>query len=196
MMRRVVNILAVIVSVALLYAMQQTKPHYEDLTGPIAVYGKMHDRVHTRQFDVTVQRVDFTPVLTFTQYGQNKTLTTSGLWAVVTAELAATTDTTTVLAATWRGPSGLQFRRSDRVGMVASQQPPVLGPGIPAQVRLVFEIPSDQVNGATLLLSKQSSPRLDSEARIAIDDYKKFNDGQPLTSDSYDLTKPVLVSGN
>ncbi|MDA4630409.1 hypothetical protein NZA98_04660, partial [Escherichia coli] len=59
-----------------------------------------------------------------------------------------------------------------------------------------FEILPDQVNGATFTLSSRMAPRLDSEARIAIDDFRKFNDGQPLIADSYDLAKPVPVSGN
>jgi hypothetical protein len=195
-MRRLLNVLAICVAVIMLYAMQQTKPHYADLTGPIPAYGKMHDKVHTRRFDVTVDRVDFARELTFTQYGKTTTLTTSGLWAVVTTELAATADSTTVLAATWLGPTGLRYQRTDRVGTLASMMPPTLDPGMPEKVRFVFEIAPDQVNRATFVLSNQISPALDSEARITIDDFRKFNDGQPLMVDSYDLSKPVLVSGN
>lgn len=195
-MRHLVNILAVCLAVVLLYAMQQTKPHYEDLTGPIPAHGRMHETVHARQFEVRLDQVDFARQLTFTQYGQSKTLTTSGLWAVVTAELAATTASTTVAAAAWLGPTGLRYEKTDRVGMLGSQMPPILDPGMPRKVRFVFEILPDQVNGATLTLSSQMVPRLDSETRIAIDDFKRFNDGQPLVTDSYDLSKPVLVSGN
>lgn len=194
-MRLVANILAVCLAVALLYGMQQTKPHYMDLTGPIPVYGKMHDEVRTRRFDVTLDQVEFARALTFTQYGQSKTLTTSGLWAIATVDLAATDASTTVIAATWQGPTGLRYQRSDRLGTLASMMPPMLEPGMPQKVRIVFEIIPDQVNGATFVLANRLAPRLDSEARIAIDDFRKFNDGQPLIADSYDLSKPMLVSG-
>jgi len=195
-MRRLGNILVVCLAVVVLYAMQQTKPHYEDLTGPIPAYGKMHETVHTRLVDLRLEQVDFARELAFTQYGQRKTLTTSGLWAVATAELAATTASATVAAATWVGPTGLHYEKTDRVGILSSQMPPLLDPGMPRKVRFVFEILPDQVNGATFTLSSRMAPRLDSEARIAIDDFRKFNDGQPLIEDSYDLAKPVPVSGN
>lgn len=195
-MRPVVNILAVCAAVIVLYAMQRTMPHYMDLTGPIPAYGRMHETVHTRLVDLRLEQVDFARQLTFTQYGQRKTLTTSGLWAVATTELAATAASTTVAAAAWLGPAGLRYEKTDRVGMLSSQMPPMLDPGMPRKVRFVFEILPDQVNGATFTLSSQMVPRLDSEARIAIDDFRKFNDGQPLIADSYDLSKPVPVSGN
>lgn len=195
-MRTFGNILAVCLAAIVLYAMQQTKPHYEDLTGPIPAYGRMHETVHTQLVDVRLDQVDFSRALTFTQYGQRKTLTTSGLWAVATTELAATNASTTVAAAAWLGPTGLRYEKTDRVGTLSSQMPPMLDPGIPKKVRFVFEILPDQVNGAIFTLSSQMAPRLDSEARIAIDDFRAFNDGQPLIADSYDLSKPVTVSGN
>eukprot|EP01132_Coremiostelium_polycephalum_P008965 gene8965-10984_t len=187
LMRPLGNILVVCLAVIVLYALQQTKPHYEDLTGPIPSYGKMHETVHTRLVDLRLEQVDFARELAFTQYGQRKTLTTSGLWAVATAELAATTASATVAAATWVGPTGLHYEKTDRVGTLSSQMPPMLDPGMPRKVRFVFEILPDQVNGATFTLSSRMAPRLDSEARIAIDDFRKFNDGQPLIADSYDL---------
>ncbi|MBA8877430.1 hypothetical protein [Phyllobacterium myrsinacearum] len=195
-MRHLLNILAVCLAVVLLYAMQQTKPHYMDLTGPIPSYGKMHDKIHARQFDVTVNQVEFARELTYTRYGKSTALTTSGLWVIVTTELAATNASTVVISATWLGATGLRYEKSDRVGTLSSQMPPILDPGMPKKARFVFEILPDQVNGATFVLSSQMAPRLDSEARIAIDDFRKFNDGQPLIVDRYDLSKPVLVSGN
>jgi len=185
-MRRFANVLVLIVAIAVLYGMQQTKPRFGELTAPIPVYGKMHDRVHAREFNVTLDQVIFARQLDFTQYGQKKTLTTSGLWVIVTAQLAATTSSTSVAAATWRGPTGLKFAVSDRIGWAPGMPPHLLAPGLPKKVRFIFETTPDQVNGATLVLSSKAAPALDSQARIAIDDFKKFNDGQPLVVDSYD----------
>lgn len=193
-MRKLSNILVVLVAVAVLYGMQRTKPRYGELTGPIPVHGKMHETVHTREFDVRLDKVTFARELTFTQFGKTKVLTTSGLWAVVTGQLAATTSTTTVSAATWLGPTGLKYGLTGRVGGAASLPPYDLAPGLPKQARFVFELLPDQVNGATLVLSSKPEPALDSEARIAIDDFKKFNDGQPLIIDRLDPLSPVSGS--
>lgn len=185
-MRRFANILVVTVAIIILYGMQQTKPRFGELTAPIPVYGQMHDLIHTREFDVTLDQVIFARQLDFTQYGQKKTLTTSGLWVVVTAQLAATTSTTSVAAATWLGPTGLKYAVSDRIGWAPGMPPHQLAPGLPKKVQFIFETMPDQVNGATFILSSKMEPALDSQARIAIDDFQKFNDGQPLVVESYD----------
>ena len=118
-------------------------------------------------------------------------LTTSGLWVIVTAQLAATTSSTSVAAATWLGPTGLKYAVSDRIGWAPGMPPHLVAPGLPKKVRFIFETMPDQVNGATLLLSGKVEPALDSEAHITIDDFKKFNDGQPLIVDSYDPLRPL-----
>lgn len=195
-MRRLWNIVVVIVAVALLYGMWVTKPRFGELTGPIAAYGTMHDLVHTREFDVTLNQVTFARELTYTQFGKTKALTTSGLWVIVSVELAATTKSTGVSAAIWQGPTGLRFEQSNRVGWLQGQPPYMLEPGLPKRVQLAFEIMPDQVNGATLRVSAQLNPSLDSEARITIDDFKKFNDGQPLIVDSFDISRPQPATGS
>ncbi|MEP7453114.1 hypothetical protein [Phyllobacterium sp. SB3] len=195
-MRRLWNIVVILVAVALLYGMWVTKPRYGELTGPIAAYGKMHDLVHTREFDVKLNRVTFARELTYTQFGKTKALTTSGVWVIASVELAATTKSTGVSTAIWQGPTGLRFEQSNRVGWLPGQPPYMLEPGLPKQAQLAFEIMPDQVNGATLLMSAQMLPSLDSEARISVDDFKKFNDGQPLIVDSFDISRPQPAAGS
>lgn len=193
-MRALSNILVVLIAIAILYGMWRTKPRYGELTGPIRVYGKMHDVVHTREFDVKLDQVIFARELTFTQYGKTKVLTTSGLWAIVNGQLAATTSTTNVSAAKWVGPTGLKYAVTNRVSGPASLPPYDLAPGLPKQARFVFELTPDQVNGATFVLSSKPEPALDSEAHITLDDFKKFNDGQPLIMDRFDPLSPVSGS--
>ncbi|EJN05167.1 hypothetical protein [Phyllobacterium sp. YR531] len=195
-MRRLWNIVVILVAVALLYGMWVTKPRYGELTGPIVSYGKMHDLVHTREFEVKLNQVTFARELAYTQFGKEKVLTTSGLWVVAAVELAATTKSTGVSSAIWQGPTGLRFEQSNRVGWLAGQPPFMLEPGLPKRVQLAFEIMPDQVNGATLLVSAQLDPSLDSEARIAVDDFKKFNDGQPLIVDRFDISRPQPAAGS
>ncbi|MEK1890420.1 MAG: hypothetical protein AAAB35_23230 [Phyllobacterium sp.] len=196
MKRRFGNIIALCLAVALLYGMQHSKPHYMDLTGPIPVYGKMHETVRARLFNVTVDDVAFARELTVEGFGTSKTLTTSGVWVVVSAQLEATTASNVVAQASWVGPTGLQYDSSDRTGYVPGLPPHAIDPGLPKPARFVFETLPDQVSGATLILSNQLFPRLDSQVRIAIDRFKKFNDGQPLILDSFDIRRPMAVSGN
>ncbi|MCX8282382.1 hypothetical protein OSJ77_19495 [Phyllobacterium sp. 0TCS1.6C] len=196
-MRRLVNVAVLLVAIGVLFAMQQTKPRYGELTGAIPVHGKMHEKVRARQFEVTLDEVVFARELAVTEFGKTRIATTSGLWAIVTAELGATESSTGVSSAIWKGPTGLLFNLSDRGGSSGDQQPPFLvEPGLPKKVRFVFEINPDQVNGATLLVSSKMEPVLDSEARISIDDFRKFNDGAPLTVDRFDLSRPVNIAGN
>jgi hypothetical protein len=195
-MRRLRNIAIILAAAVVLYGMWLTKPRYGELTGPIVSSGKMHDPVHTREFDVTLNQVRFARELTYVQFGETKVLTTSGLWAIVSVELAATTRSAAVSVAIWQGPAGLRFEQSNRVGWLPGQPPYMLEPGLPKQVQLAFEISPDQVNGATLLVSAQVQPSLDSEARIAIDDFKKFNDGQPLIADRFDISRPQPAAGS
>ena len=56
-MRRLANILILIVAVVVLYGMQKTKPRFGELTAPIPVYGQMHDQIHTREFNVMLDQV-------------------------------------------------------------------------------------------------------------------------------------------
>jgi hypothetical protein len=196
MKRRLGNILVVFLAIAALYGMQRSKPRYKDLTGPIPVHGKMHETVHTRQFDVTVDDVVFARELALDRFGAPKVLTTSGLWVVVTAQLAATSASNAVAQAGWIGPTGLRYDNSDRAGYMPGLPPHSLDPGLPKTARFIFETLPDQVNGATFVVSNQLFPRLDSQAQIAIDDFRRFNDGQPLIVDSFDLRKSMTMSGN
>lgn len=168
MMRRGVNIAVFLVAALLCYGMLATKPLYADLTGPIPVYGKIQDTVRTRTFDIAVDKVVFARTLKLDRFGQQKLLTTGGVWAVVTAKLNATDRSAMAAAATWQGPDGLNYRASERVSLAAGALPIALDPGVPGKARLVFEVLPSQVSGATLLVSGKLAGPLDSEARIAL----------------------------
>src|SRR3546814_14225049 len=100
----------------------------------------MGQAVHTRLFDAKVERVDFARQLAYRQFGQDVVRTTSGLWAIVTVELAAQSRSANVGQAAWVGPQGLQYLLSDRLGLAPGQPPHALDPGLPRRARFVFEI--------------------------------------------------------
>lgn len=190
MMRRIANLAVFLIAILLCYGMQTTKPHYADLTGPIPAYGVISNTVHTRTFDIGVDKVVFARTLKFDQFGKQKLLTTGGVWAIVTAKLAATKDSAMVAAATWQGPDGLSYRASERASLAAGGLPIALDPGVPGKTRMVFEILPSQADEAMLLVSGKLFAPLDSEARIALGPVAFQADGMPEgTVDTYELGK-------
>ena len=184
------NLVILCTTVALSYGMQVTKPHYADLTAPIAIDGAMHDTVHARSFDVRLDKIVFARALKTNQFGQQKLLTTSGLWAVVTTNLTATASTT-VADGTWQGPTGLRYHQTERLGYRPDMPPHGVDPGLEKHGLFVFEVPPDQIRGARLLISARQFGPLDAQARISLDEVKTGTDGQPAdVLPEYDLDAP------
>ncbi|HEU4986517.1 MAG TPA: hypothetical protein VFT89_05565 [Rhizobiaceae bacterium] len=190
--RRLANLAVLALAAAICYGMQTTKPHYADLTGPIPVRGSMGEEVKARLFQLRVDNVEFAKSLAVRQFGQDKRFTTGGIWAIVTVELAATDSTTTVSEVTWQGPTGLSYRKTERVTTGPGLPPITVNPGLPTKGRLVFEVPPSEISGATLLVSNVRAFALDSQARVALDDLRLKQDGTPeLVADVYDMNEPV-----
>lgn len=175
------------------YFMQVMMPHYADLTGPIPARGTMDDTVRTRQFDLHVDKIVLARELVADDFGgRRKRLTTGGIWAVVTVDIAARKNTTTVAAATWQGPTGLRYRRTERLLPAPDLPPLTVGPGFTRRGRLVFEIPPSQAADATLLVSNALFFALDSEARISLDGIRLTPEGVPeAVLPVYDLKQPI-----
>jgi hypothetical protein len=192
MIRRIANVAAFCAAAIICYGMQASKPHYADLTGPIPAYGGMADTVETRLFDVHVDKIVFAHTLKVNEFGTEKTLTTGGLWAVVATDLAARDQSTLVGSATWLGPTGLRFRQTERLSFAPGMPPHGIDPGLPKKGRFVFEIQPGEARGATLLVSSTLYFALDSQARIALDDFSLAADGTPaMIVPVYDLDQPI-----
>ena len=56
MMRRLANLVLLLVAVAFCYGLQISKPHYADLIGPIPVRGKVGDTIVGRSFEVLFEK--------------------------------------------------------------------------------------------------------------------------------------------
>ncbi len=185
--RRIASLALMSAAAVLLFFMQRTTPRYLDLTGPIPVYGTMHGAVTTRLFDINVDRVVFARQLSFDRFGRTEIRTTSGLWAVVTVSLAARTASTRVGEASWVGPTGLRYQHTDRLSLAPGLPPHAIDPGLPRQGQFVFEIRPDQAVGARLLVSTGFSPRLDSEARVALNNVPTGPGAVPIVLDTLAL---------
>ncbi len=169
MRRGVLNLAALSASIFVCYGLQQTKPLYVDLTGPIAVNGVANTSVEGRTFSVTIDRLALAINLSRSRFGKQSVYTTSGVWVIIEATLAATTSTTVISEAVLKGPGGLEYRQSQRVGGGPNMAPHRLEPGLPKRALFLFEVPRNQLRGATLLISENRFPRLDSQIQIGLE---------------------------
>jgi len=177
---------ALLVAAALLLAMQWTTPYYDRKTDPIPVYGQIGDTVTARKFTIRLETVQFAKQLRFTAYGKEVARDTSGLWAVVTATVAARSESTLVYEADWEGPTGLRYSLSDRLSGVKSLLSGAsLQPGLPRRGWFIFEIREDQARGATFVAPKIGLTRLDSIVRISLGS----GTGSLPVADSLDLDR-------
>ena len=191
MIRRSANLVLFCIAAALCYGMQVSKPHYADLTGPIPVYGRIGETVDARGFSLKVEKVAFARKLKTSAFGAQKVLTTGGVWAIVTAEIAAGSTSTTIWGGIWKGPTGLRYDTTERLLSVPGAPPYFVEPGLPKKVRFVFEFPTDQANGATLLVSNARFFALDSEARITLGGVTSGGSNSPTTMETFDLDQPI-----
>ncbi|MGX5846435.1 hypothetical protein ACWGTO_05080 [Mesorhizobium sp. PL10] len=192
-MRRLANLVLLLVAVALCYGLQISKPHYADLIGPIPVRGKVGDTIVGRSFEVRAEKLEFARKLKTDRFGETKELTTGGVWAVVTVEVAARAASTTVAVASWRGPTGLTYDHTERLSFINNGSLPVtVDPGLPRKARLVFEVRPEEAGNATMLISGKLMAALDSQAEISIGPVAALSDGMPAgTVDTLDLTQPI-----
>ena len=193
MMRRLANLILLLVAVAFCYGLQISKPHYAELIGPIPVRGKLGDAIVGRSFEARAEKLEFARKLKTDRFGETKVLTTGGVWAVVTVELAATERSTSVAVASWRGPSGLTYDHTERLSFVNNGFLPVtVDPGLPRKARLVFEVSPEEAGNATVLVSSKLLAALDSQAEISLGPVAASADGMPAgTVDTLDLSQPI-----
>ena len=193
MMRRLANLVLLLVAVAFCYGLQISKPHYADLIGPIPVRGKVGDTIVGRSFEVRAEKPEFARKLKTDRFGETKVLTTGGVWAVVTVAFAATDRSTSVAVASWRGPTGLTYDHTERLSFVNNGFLPVtVDPGLARKAKLVFEVRPEEAGNATVLISSKLMAALDSQAEISLGPVAASADGMPAgTVDTLDLSQPI-----
>ncbi|WP_094838674.1 hypothetical protein [Bordetella genomosp. 4] len=190
MKRRLATLALILIAAAVLFAMQRTTPRYDELTGAIPVRAGMHETASTRLFDIEVQRVQFARKIAYRYIGKDVVLTTSGLWAIVTASLTARSESMSITRGFWDGPQGLRYEQSDRAVNPPHMTPIRLDPGLSTFGRFLFEIRPDQVGDATLVVWPSGlPPRLDAEAHIALDDLPRAADGALEVADLVSLNR-------
>jgi hypothetical protein len=158
---------AVAVAAAILYGLQRTTPGYGEITSPIAVAGKLGERITASAFAIGVAKVHLARTVTAKSVGRTQTFTSSGVWVLVEGAVEARFESLTLMSAQWLGPNGVRYALSQRFstvpGILPSQR---LEPGLPRPVLMAFEIPEGQVSGGTLLVARTAWTPLEEEVRI------------------------------
>ncbi|HWK69008.1 MAG TPA: hypothetical protein VNS34_29130 [Rhizobiaceae bacterium] len=170
MIRTGARLLGILAAVLILYGLQRTMPGYADITSPIAVAGRVGEKLSARNFALTIDRVSLAREISVEAFGRDRTYTTSGLWALVEGRAEAGRESVTVMAAQWLAPNGARYAMSGRVSNAPGQlEAARLEPGLPPRkVLLLFEFPEEEASSTTLHVAQNPYVPLDSELRIAI----------------------------
>ncbi|RVK21407.1 hypothetical protein CN165_08690 [Sinorhizobium medicae] len=165
----IANIAAVLLALTALYGMQHSTPSYSEILSPVAVPAAQGKPARTGRFVFAVAKVHSARELVVPSLGERRTYTTSGKWLVIEAAAKAQEQSVSLTSAEWRGPSGLRFAMSGRIGgsigLLGSER---LEPGIPRPVLLVFELPEDQIESGTLLVAETTVAPLAEQVEIAM----------------------------
>ena len=146
------------------------------------VEGRLGTAVQGRDLRATVHRATVARELRRGEVGEP--LSTSGRWIVVDVTIATDVEPSGIGTADLelgeRTYATRRVRGHDLTGLVVQ-------PGLPRRGLLVFEVPTDAVDGtAVLALARAGDPRLDSTLAITVDLAEA-----PVT-DLVELTEPVL----
>lgn len=179
---------AVLACAALLcYLMQISKPQYIETVRTVPVTGRLGELVEGRFVRARAEKVEFARQLRVDQNRIDKTLTTGGLWAIVSLEVEAIEGPVALYRRTWSGQGGLAFDESTRI---ASGLPTDFTVGAARKGRLIFEILPDQARKAEVRISRDWLTEFDNELRIDLDGITLQPDGQPLIVETLDLRQP------
>ncbi|MBA8820096.1 hypothetical protein BRY73_22640 [Ochrobactrum sp. P6BS-III] len=169
-MRRILlTIIAVVVTVGALYAMQHSTPYYSDIVSMVKVKGEQGKPLSTAKFTIGVADSYIADQLVTSSFGTDRNYTSSGKWLVLEAAARADKESINLMSALWQGPSGAQYSMSQRItnawGLLGSER---LEPGIPRPVLLIFELPEREINGGSLLVAESLITPLAQQAEIRI----------------------------
>ncbi|MDH2425715.1 hypothetical protein [Sphaerisporangium sp. TRM90804] len=136
-------------------AVQRATPSPDQRYAPIASRGGTGHQVDTTTFQLRVDRVQPARTIRMTDpYGLvREPRSTPGIWVVVSATVAATTETFQAQGARLRTRAGLEYEASS---VLDTLDKVTLQPGIPVYGPLLFEIPARDLAGAVLSVTRHA----------------------------------------
>ncbi|MFC7383944.1 hypothetical protein [Sphaerisporangium rhizosphaerae] len=187
MIRTIVAVLTGALLLGGILGVLRSTPDVEEKYAPIATSGEMGEQVDTTAFQLRVDRLQLGRSVrledAFGFLGEPRT--TAGIWVVVWATVAATTEETLVRGARLRTADGMEYLASSLIGTLDKVP---LQPGIPAYGPILFELPPDRLTGATLHVTVHSpiegdylGPAADVDLRLSAPYTKKLIEQAPPT---------------
>ncbi len=156
------NLAVLLAGAALLGGMMATAPGYDSTIRPFAIHAAPGEWADGRVFDARFLGGQLTREIGFQRYGQDIIRDSNGVFLIADFEVSGVTASTRV-AAVWRGGSGRDYLASGRFdgapGLLAERW---FQPGLTDQTQAIFELPEDEVQGGTLILTRLLDPALDS----------------------------------
>ncbi|MGW4641863.1 hypothetical protein ACWEN6_25325 [Sphaerisporangium sp. NPDC004334] len=160
MRRAIVGVLTAALLLAGIVAVRRATPDADAKYAPIASVGEMGEQVNTAAFQLRVDRVQLGRSVrledAYGLLGQPKS--TAGVWVVVWATVAATTEEVTVQGARLRTADGAEYLASSVSGTLDKT---ALAPGMPSYGPILFEVPPGRLAGAALEVTVHSVKSLD-----------------------------------
>lgn len=169
-MRRLAAVLLGALLLVGIFTVVQLTPEDADSLDPIPRHGGIGEAVETGGFTVTVHRVQAAHALVSPDdFSPPPPLKTDGIWVVLTATVVGEWEPTTYAEASLETGDGLTYavsRRAARSPTLTEDAHP--GPGIARRGQIVFEVPEDRLEGATLHLERTAAAdsRLGPEAVV------------------------------
>lgn len=155
------HLLTLLVGGLVLAGMMLSNPDYNSTIRPFVRDVVPGDAGQTRLMAGRFDRWRTADRLIFTRYGKQVSRDTQGVFLIVEPFLAGTT-VSTMVRASWVGPSGRHYAESGRVSGLPRQTEDLwLQPGLDSRALAIFELPPDEVAGGALLVSLRTDPPLD-----------------------------------
>jgi hypothetical protein len=167
--RKLVDTVLVAVVLVAIVGLYRLTPTPKDFQQPIAVKGVAGRAVHTPRFDFTVEKVRISNKLRVPRTTPDRDTLTD--FVVIDAVVTANREPIHLQKIGIRAADGTTYAAANRSELNRSDLTGFqFAPGIPVRGPLVFEMPVDQLPGATLLvLEKQIFNDLEPQATIALE---------------------------
>ncbi|NYT84836.1 hypothetical protein [Pollutimonas harenae] len=159
-------VLPIFLGACVLGALMMSTPTFDSVFQPMRSTahsgGAAHGRLHAARF-ADWQTAD---QISFDRYGTTLTRDTEGVFLIVDIDILDVRESLR-LTATWLGRSGRHYAQTARAdGAPSTLDVRQFHPGLDNRGRAVFELPRDEIEKGTLLLSRKGPNILDSELEL------------------------------
>lgn len=165
-MNRLASITVVLAGAGMLAGLRATNPDYDRAIAPFVTTVAANESGTTQLIGGRFLDWRLADRIAFPHAGAEVTRDTGGSFLIVDLEVRGTTQSTPARAV-WIGSSGRRYATTRRVSGLARQLDEIwLQPGVPLSALAIFELPPDEVEGGSLLLTLTLDQPLEGNLRL------------------------------